>query len=253
MKDLICKNCKNMYSKSYCSTCGQRDIANKRLRFSTIFNDFLDNAFNIHKGLFFTFWNLIIKPGKVGEAYILGQRKKYVNPVRYLIIAVAIQAFLDFWILQPELVEQPDFISFPFLSEQMNTNMAYWNHTLATKYSLIHNLSMIFIFPITFLLLFKKLGYNFTELLAVNFYYFSTGLILTLTALISFYVISGVDIPIPIIILITMSYVVWTNMLFFKKIPFWSRLLKVLLAMLIFMLFRVFLIVYLLSLIIPIT
>jgi hypothetical protein len=251
VNNVTCNNCNTTYSGSFCSNCGQRAIANKRLKFKDIVNDFVDNAFNIHKGLFYTFWNLIIKPGMVGRTFISGQRKRFTNPVRYLIIAVAIQAFMDYWFLNPELTEQPDFISFTFLSESVNNSMAHWNHILATQYSLIHNLTMIFIFPAACLVLFKKLKYNFTELLTVNFYYFSTGLILTLFTIIAFYVITGNSIPVPAIILATMSYVIWSNMSFFNNVRFLNRLLKVLTAMLFFMLFRVFFVVYILSVLFP--
>lgn len=252
MKNTTCKNCKTDFSGSYCSNCGQRDIANYRLKFKDAVNDFADNAFNIHKGLFYSFWNLIIKPGIVGRAFIAGQRKRFTNPVRYLIIAVALQAFMDYWVLNPELNEQPDFINFTFLSDGVNNSMAHWNLTLATKYALIHNLSMILIFPAAFLVLFKKLKYNFTELLTVNFYYFSTGLILTLLTIVVFYMTTGNGLPVPAIILVTMSYVVWSNMSFFNNVKFLERLLKVLTAMLFFMLFRVFFVVYLLSVLFPI-
>ena len=220
--------------------------------FKDIVNDFFDNAFNIHKGLFYTFWSLIVNPGMVGRSYISGQRKRFTNPVRYLIIAVAIQAFFDYWFLNPELTEQPDFVNFSFLSESVNNNMAQWNHVLATKYSLIHNLSMILVFPAAFLILFKNLKYNFTELLAVNFYYFSTGLILTLFTILGINTITGYNVPVPVIIIVTMSYVIWSNMSFFNNEKFLKRLIKVLFAMLFFILFRVFLVVYLLSILFPI-
>ena len=252
VKNSKCKNCQTVFEGNFCSNCGQRDISNNRLKFSDTIADFFDNVFNIHKGLFYTFWNLIIKPGEVGLAYIGGQRKKFTNPVRYLIIAVAIQAFLDYWFIHPELNQQPDFLYFPFLSENINSSMAIWNQTLAIKYSFIHNLSMILIFPISFLVLFKKLRYNFTELLTVNFYYFSTGLILTISTILFYSQIFGHQMPTAVIILITMSYVIWTNMNFFKKVKVWERLLKVLTAMVFFMFFRVFLVVYVLSLLFPI-
>lgn len=246
-----CNNCQNTSSGKFCPNCGQRNIANNRLKFSEIITDFFDNAFNIHKGLFYTFWNLIFKPGIVGKSYILGQRKRFTNPVRYLIIAVAIQAFIDYWFLHPELTQQPEFVNFSFLSEQTNENMAFWNHTLATKYSLIHNLSMILVFPATFILLFKKLKYNFAELLTINFYYFSNGLIITLVTMITYSVIFKDKMPVPLIILITFSYVVWANMRFFKEVKIWKRLMKILIAVLVFMLFRAFFLIYILSILFP--
>lgn len=247
-----CKNCQNTYAGKFCSNCGQRDIANKRLRFSEIISDFFDNAFNIHKGLFYTFWNLLVNPGKVGKSYIEGRRKEFTNPARYLIIAIAIQAFIDYWFLQPELTQQPDFINFSFISEEINKNMAFWNHTLATKYSLIHNLSMILIFPATFVFLFKKLKYNFTELLTINFYYFSSGLIVTLFTLLTYGQFFKNKMETPLIIGVTFSYVIWANMSFFNEVKFWNRLIKVLIAVFIFMLIRVFFMIYFLSILFPI-
>lgn len=221
------------------------------MQFSDIISDFFDNVFNIHKGLFFTFWKLIVQPGNVGNAYISGQRKKYTNPVRFLIIAIALQAFVDYWFIHPELTEQPDFITIPFLSDAVNESMAFWNHTLATQYSLIHNLTMICIFPSVFLMLFKKLQYNFTELLAVSFYYFSSGLMIIIFLILSVSVFSDNILPKAAIIIITMAYIAWANMRFFKKMPFWKRLFKVCLALVIFILVRVFLLVYLLSILFP--
>lgn len=246
-----CHNCQYNYSEKYCPNCGQRAVANRRLQFSDIISDFFDNAFNIHKGLLFTFWNLIKQPGNVGSAYISGQRKKYTNPVRFLIIAIALQAFVDYWFIHPELTQQPDFINISFLSDEINKSMAFWNHTLATQYSLIHNLTMIFIFPLVFTFLFKKLKYNFTELLAVSFYYFSAGLVIILALILAFDMFSDTTLPKAVIIIITMLYITWTNMHFFGKVPFWKRFLKVLIALLIFMLVRVFLLVYLLSILFP--
>ena len=247
-----CNNCQNKYSGKFCPNCGQRDVANNRLKFSEIINDFFDNAFNIHKGLFFTFWTLIINPGKVGRSYIEGQRKKFTNPARYLIIAIAIQAFFDYWFLQPELTQQPDFVNFSFLSEKVNKNMAVWNHTLATKYALIHNLSMILIFPAIFVFLFKRLKYNFTELLTINFYYFSSGLIVTLIAILTYGQLFESGMKTPLIILVTFSYVIWANMSFFNEVKFWNRLIKILIAVFLFMLIRVFFLIYILSVLFPI-
>lgn len=218
------------------------------MTFSDVSKDFFDNVFNLHKGLGFTFWQLIINPGKVGLDYIKGRRKSYTNPIRYLIIAVAIQAFLDYWFLHPELNEQPDFMYLPFLSESVNTSMAIWNHILATKYAFIHNLSMIFVFPLAFLFLFKKLEYNFTELLTVNFYYFSTGLILTVSFIFIGAFLIGLNLSTPVIIFITLGYVIWSSMQFFEPVPFWKRIFRIVLALIFFMVFRVFLLVYLLSL-----
>ena len=246
----LCQNCGLEFSGNYCSACGQRSIGNQRLNFKNLVKDFFDNVFNLHSGFFFTFWRLIVAPGQVGRDYVRGRRKSYTHPVRYLIIAIAVQALVDYWFLHPELNEQPDFFFFPFLSADMNQNMAIWNHVIATKYPLIHNTSMILIFPLVFIWLFKPLQYNFTELLTVNFYYFGTGLIITLSGIL-FFTLFGPGLPVPLIILLTMSYVVWSSMRFFSSVSTLRRIVNILLAIVFFMVFRVFLLVYIVSLFFP--
>ena len=78
------------------------------------------------------------------------------------------------------------------------------------------------------------------------------GLALVIVAITVFYGITGNNIPVPVIILVTMSYVIWSNMSFFNNEKFLKRLLKVLTAMLFFILFRVFFMVYILSVLFPI-
>lgn len=247
-----CHNCHKEFEGEFCSHCGQLYTANNRLSFADIRRDFFDNVFNVHRGLPFTIWNLLIRPGKVGREYLDGRRKTYTNPVRYLIIALAIQAFVDYWFIRPDLNEQPDFFEFAFLSDQLNHQMAIWNHVLATKFALIHNLTMIVVFPSIFLFLFRKQGYNFTELLTVNFYYFSTGLILTISTIFLAYQ-AGFELPIQGILLATLGYVVWSSMRFFREESFWIRTVKVSIAVLIFMVVRVFFLVFVMSLLFPIS
>ena len=97
MKKTNCNNCGTDFEGSFCFNCGQIYSANKRLAFSTIVRDFFDNTFNIHKGFFFTFWKLIIKPSDVATSYIQGKRKTYTNPTRYLVIALAALATMQYW------------------------------------------------------------------------------------------------------------------------------------------------------------
>jgi hypothetical protein len=192
----------------------------------------------------------LIHPGKVGRSFIKGKRKIYTNPIRYLIIAIAVQAFMDYWFLQASPGSNVDFFEFSFLSEEVNQRMAIINHLMATKYAFIHYLSMIIIFPAIFYLAFKKLHYRYIELLTVNFYYFGTSLMIILAILMSGYLINF-SIPIPVIILTTMGYIVWCNYLFYDQIKRWKKLLLLLLSIIIFMLLRVFLLIYLLSILFP--
>jgi hypothetical protein len=253
MNSQICKNCSSDFIGNFCSHCGQRSIANKRLQIREVLQDFLDNTFNIHRGLFFTFYNLIIRPGKVGHTYLEGQRKTYTNPTRYMVIALAFQTFIDYWFETTEVIKNDKYFNFSFLSEQINESMEIWNVKLAVEYLLFTNLFQIVVIPALFYVLFKFLNFNYTELLTVSFYFNPTILFINMPILLITKVVFGIYISKEIIILIFLAYLIWSNLSFFKVVPFWNRLLRILTAIGIFMFLRVFLLPYVLSLILPIT
>ena len=253
MTSQTCKNCKSDFTNNFCSHCGQRSIANKRLQIDEVLHDFFDNTFNIHKGLFYTFYYLIINPGKVGHTYLEGQRKTYTNPTRYMVIALAFQTFIDYWFETTEVIKNDTYFRFSFLSQQINDSMEIWNVKLAVEYLLLTNLFQIVTIPALFYLLFRFLHFNYTELLTVSFYFNPTVLFINMSILLITKVIFGIYISKEIIILIFLVYLIWSNLSFFKTVPFWSRLLRILTVIGIFMFLRVFLLPYLLSVMIPMT
>jgi hypothetical protein len=253
MKPDNCHNCQNDFEGNYCSHCGQRDFGNQRLKMTMVINDFFDNTFNLHKGFFYTFWKLMITPGKVAHAYIKGQRKLYTNPTRYMVIALAFQTFVDYWFKTTEVIQNDPYYYFSFLSAEINKSMELWNVKLAVEYILFANLLMIILIPALLYFLFKSLNYNYTELLATSFYFIPSILFITMPFLLITKVIFGVLVSKELIILLFMSYMLWSNLSFFRIVPFWTRLLKVGSAIVIFMIIRIFFLPYLFSLFYPLT
>jgi hypothetical protein len=251
MSEHTCHNCKNTFDGNFCSNCGQRNLANKRLQMREVINDFFDNTFNLHKGFLYTFWQLIIKPGKVANAYIDGYRKTYTNPTRYLVIALAFQSFIDYQFKTTEVIKNDTYFTFSFLSDSLNKSMEIWNIKLAVEYILFSNLFMIILIPAIFYIFFKRLNFNYTELLTVSFYYIPTILFITMPILFITKVIFGIFIPKEIIILIFMAYLFWSNLSFFKVVPFWKRFLKIITVIVLFMIIRVFFLPYIISLLFP--
>lgn len=136
----LCKNCNQSFEAHYCNHCGQRKIANNRLQIKEVFLDFIDNTFNIHKGFFFTLWNLLVRPGIVSQSYIDGRRKAFTNPTRYMVIGLAFQTFIDYWFETTEVIKNETYYNFSFLTDTMNKSMEIWNVKLAVEYILISNL-----------------------------------------------------------------------------------------------------------------
>lgn len=94
-----CKNCDRSLRSdyTYCSNCGAKIIRN-RLTFKNLLYDVTERYFNVDNTFLKTFLHLFIKPEIVVSGYIQGIRKKYLNPISYLGIALTLSGLLLFFL-----------------------------------------------------------------------------------------------------------------------------------------------------------
>jgi len=252
MKRKNCNNCGTYFKGNYCFNCGQIDSANKRLVFSNIVKDFFDNTFNIHKGFFFTFWNLIIQPGTVATSYIQGKRNSYTNPTRYLVIALAALAAMEYWAQMNEAINNDSFDGFPFLSEQINNSARLWDLRLLTDWTLVGNVIEALVFPFGFYLLFRKLKYNYSELLVLSFYLISNSIFITIMLVGLPKFMLNYYLPVFYVFGAIIGYYLYALVSFFKEIPLLRRVISIVIGLLIFFVIRFVLIPITLALLFPI-
>lgn len=88
-----CKNCNNTLRTDYqfCPACGAK-VIRKRLSIGGLIEDFKDRFLNIDNTLFRTVMYLFRKPDVVVLDYIDGVRGRYLNPVSYITLAIALMA-----------------------------------------------------------------------------------------------------------------------------------------------------------------
>ncbi|RIV72170.1 DUF3667 domain-containing protein [Flagellimonas aequoris] len=92
-----CKNCDGTLRTDYlyCPACGGKVIRN-RITVKNLWVDILDRYFNLDNTFIKTFVHLFTKPENVIEGYLQGQRRKYLNPISYLGIAITFSGFIVF-------------------------------------------------------------------------------------------------------------------------------------------------------------
>ena len=100
-KSELCKNCNSKLYGKYCSSCGQKDI--DVLDLKVITKDFLKDVFEIDSRVFLTLKNLLINPGLLTKEYWLGKRKKYISPIRLIIVTSFI-----YFIMVPFLFDETE-------------------------------------------------------------------------------------------------------------------------------------------------
>lgn len=171
-----CKNCQTTFEGKFCPNCSQKADTH---RFTLMhFGHEVFHAFtHTDKGVFLLMKELLLRPGKVALEYNSGMRKKYFNPITFLLIVTAIQIFVikktDFFTefnkSLKELTELPAQSSAKSRKQfDQNFEDAEKGTTMVTENNKAFTLLIIPVLSLLTWILFKKSGHNYAENLVFN-------------------------------------------------------------------------------------
>ena len=100
-----CANCKELLHGEFCHRCGQKN-RNKRWTIGLLIEQFIRQITNFEKGMLRTVKSLFTEPGQLITDYWKGKTVNYYNPFRYVLIWVAINVLVSFWIGLDDLIQQ---------------------------------------------------------------------------------------------------------------------------------------------------
>jgi hypothetical protein len=133
-----CKNCENSFEGKYCPNCSQKADTH-RFTIKHFAHEFFHAFTHTDKGIFFLIKELFLRPGKVAREFNAGKRKKYFNPITYLLIVMALQIYLsqktgltNFYI---EQVRQTNQTEISVSADGQNKNYHGLNNHCPTNYS----------------------------------------------------------------------------------------------------------------------
>ncbi len=185
-----CKNCGAHLEDDagFCSYCGARVIMD-RISFKFLFKEFMDKVLSVDNRLMKTFFHLFYKPEVVINSYINGVRKRYFNPVSYLLISITVSGlyiyFLKDVLLDAFTVESP---GNPFNNAQYTSNFM----DVFTEYQAIFTVMNIPIYAfLSWLVFLNRKKYNFYEHIVVYLYAASHATFFSFLFVIPFYFISA--------------------------------------------------------------
>ncbi|GEM_PF-646625 len=89
-----------------CEVC-RRPITSKRLSIGFLVSDALNNIFNLERGLLYTLIELFRNPKMVMTEFISGNRQRFYNPFRFLLVAATVYALVTsfFGLSIPEFMQ----------------------------------------------------------------------------------------------------------------------------------------------------
>lgn len=84
-----CPNCAADRLGAFCHGCGQHHLDGP-ITFRTLWRELVERFFKLERGLPLTVKALTLAPGVVARDYVEGRRRRYVNPLSYLLIGVGL-------------------------------------------------------------------------------------------------------------------------------------------------------------------
>ena len=96
MPDTTCLNCgKGLKPKHrFCPKCGQSAKV-ERLQMQVVYKDVKKRVLHAESGILRLMKALALEPGKVALNYVRGQRKRYYNPIKFLLLSAGISVFIN--------------------------------------------------------------------------------------------------------------------------------------------------------------
>ena len=189
-----CLNCNKLLRSddSFCSSCGQK-TAIHRLTLHDLLHDTIHYFTHADKGIFHLLKELARKPGKVARAYVDGARKKYFNPLNFLLIVAGVVVFMTAVFSESTLsssrrsTSSGNTVTAPLTPEEqkmyaeMGQRIVKVNKFFA-KYANLVSILATPLFAFLFWLFYLRNKLNYTEHLVANMYF--VGFILLFYALI---------------------------------------------------------------------
>ena len=156
---MTCKNCDARLRTDYlyCPACGAKVIRN-RITIKNLWTDFLERYFNLDNTFIRTVVHLTTKPEVVIEGYLQGIRRKYLNPISYMGIAITLSGLIVFL-----MVKSGDAMNFDMLNNNVSTRYQEKLMDFILDYQALIFLLFVPIMTIAGWLCFDQKRYNFAE------------------------------------------------------------------------------------------
>jgi len=161
---------------AHCDHCNKA-IRTERLSLGFLIKDALNNIFNLERGLFFTIWSLLKQPGEVCREFVSGNRFKYMNPFRFLIVAAT------FSVIAEAITGSTDIFNLMNIEGKDDESVQMVSMIMRDYLNLVILGSAPF-YAIGSWIIFRKPKWNLAEYLVVNSY--ALSLIVILSGIVSF-------------------------------------------------------------------
>lgn len=165
-----CLDCGAALSDRYCAHCGQPADTHRITLKHLLLHDLPHSIWHVDKGLVYTFYQMITRPGLTIRGYLAGQRTRQFRPVSYLLLLVGLAALVmsafQTDLQQAMLTSQPTTAGSPppaLMSVVMDRYLS-----IIIKHPYLMQLVLMPLNSLVAWWLLRRAGYNYAEVLLAN-------------------------------------------------------------------------------------
>ena len=165
-----CLDCGAMLTDRFCAHCGQPANTHRITLKHLLLHDLPHSIWHVDKGLAYTFYQMLTRPGLTIRGYLAGQRTRQFRPVSYLLLLVGLSALVmsafQVNLQQAMLTSQSTAAGSPsvaLMSVVMDRYLA-----IAMKHPYLMQLVLMPLNSLVAWWLLRRAGYNYAEVLLGN-------------------------------------------------------------------------------------
>lgn len=227
---MICKNCGENFEANFCGNCGQNAKVRK-INLKYLIDEIPDTIFQINRGFLFTVKQLTLRPGYSIREFLDGKRKPYYKPFAFFLITSTLY-FLLTYVLDKNTFIDDLLLGFRHGMEDRNQSTDSGILEWISKNQTYFILFFLPLFSLASYLAFIKWKYNYFEHLVINIYI--TGYQMIIYLIFSF-VFFEENILLTAPLIIGFIYNFWTFIQLFEGKKIWNKILRLILAYIIFL------------------
>ena len=211
-----CLDCGAALTDRFCAHCGQPAATHRITLKYLLLHDLPHSIWHVDKGLAYTFWQMLTRPGLTIRGYLAGQRTRQFRPVSYLLLLVGLSALVmsafQLDLHQAMLTAQPTTAGSPPVALMSVVMERYLAITVKHPY-----LMQLVLMPLNSLVawwLLRRAGYNYAEVLLGNAFIGGTLTVLNLAVMLPALLVGNrafLQLASQLVFIPTLLYTLWVN------------------------------------------
>jgi len=211
-----CLDCVAALTDRFCAHCGQPANTHRITLKHLLLHDLPHSIWHIDKGIAYTFWQMLTRPGLTIRGYLAGQRTRQFRPVSYLLLLVGLAALLmsafHLDLQQAMMAAQSTKAGSPPVALTSVVMERYLSISMKHPY-----LVQLVLMPLNALvawLLLRRAGYNYAEVLLGNAFIVGTLTVLNAAIMLPALLVGNqafLQLASQLVFIPTLLYTLWVN------------------------------------------